>query len=114
MADTRQKQPKFGLDVLVVFVGVAFVVLVTAAGAQAGHPIGKGPAAILGGLYVVYLGVLFLLSCFFPDATYILSFLRYVCEECTRGGRGRHMAFMYCVLGLVLGAWLLLVGLGVV
>jgi len=113
MTNTKQKHPNLALDVLIVAVGAAFILLIEAAGTQAGHQIAKGPASIIGGLYLVYLGVLFLLSFFFPDATYILSFLRYGCEECTRGARGRHMAFFYFGLGLVFGVWLLLVGLGV-
>jgi len=36
-----------------------------------------------------------------------------VCEQYTRGVRGRHMAFVYFALGLAFGAWLLMVGLGV-
>jgi hypothetical protein len=113
MTDTKEKHPRLALDVFIIAAGAAFVLLLGAAGAEAGHPIEKGPAAVLGGLYAIYLGVLFLLSYFFPDATYVLCFLKYVCEECTRGGRGRHMAFVYFALGLGFGAWLLLLGLGV-
>jgi hypothetical protein len=113
MAETKQKSPKLALDVLIVAAGVAFILLIGAAGGHAGHPAEKGPAAVLGGVYSIYLGALFLLSYFFPDATYVLCFLRYVCEECTRGGKGRHMAFVYFALGFGFGAWLLLFGLGV-
>jgi hypothetical protein len=113
MIDPKEKHPRLVLDVLILAAGVAFVLLIGAAGAQAGHPIEKGPAAILVGLYAIYLGVLFLFSYFFPDATYVLYFLRYVCEQCTRGGRGRHMTFFYFALSLGFGAWLLLLGLGV-
>jgi hypothetical protein len=113
MTDPKQKHPRLALDVLIVAAGAAFTFLIGAAGAQAGHPIQKGTAAVLGGLYTMYIGVLFLLSYFFPDATYVLSFLRYVCEECTRGAKGRNMAFVYFALGVGFGAWLLLVGMGV-
>jgi hypothetical protein len=113
MAENKQKSPKLALDVLIVAAGAGFVLLIGAVGGRAGHPIEKGPAAVLGGLYAIYLGALFLLSYLFPDATYVLCFLRYIREECTRGGRGRHMAFVCFALGLGLGAWLLLFGLGV-
>jgi hypothetical protein len=113
MADTKQKHPRLAYDVLIVATGIALMLLIWAAGVRVVHPIGKGPATVLGGVYAIYLGLLFLLSYFFPDETYVLSFLRYVCEECTRGARGRHMAFVYFALGLAFGAWLLLVGLGV-
>ena len=113
MAETKLKSQKLALDVLIVAAGATFVLLIGAAGGHAGHPLEKGPAAVLGGLYAIYLGGLFLVSYFFPDATYVLCFLRYVCEECTRGSKGRHMAFVYFALGLGFGAWLLLLGLGV-
>jgi hypothetical protein len=113
MTSTQQRHPKLAFDVLIVAAGIAFLLLIWATGVRAGQPIGKGTGTVLGGLYATYLGLLFLLSYFFADATYILSFLRYVCEECTRGGRGRHMAFVYFALWLGLGGWLLQVGLGV-
>jgi hypothetical protein len=113
MAGTSQKHPKLALDILIVAAGAAFVLLIGAAGAQAGHPIEKGTATVLAGLYAIYLGVLFLLSYFCPDATYVLCFLRYVCEECTRGEKGRHLAFAYFALLVAAGGWLLLTGSGV-
>jgi hypothetical protein len=113
MPGTNERHSKLALDFLIVAAGAAFVLLIGATGVHAGQPVERGPAAILGGLYIIYLGVLFLLSFFFPDATYVLCFLRYVCEECTMGGKGRRMAFGYFALGLGLGGWLLLYGLGV-
>jgi hypothetical protein len=113
MGATKQKYPKLALDVLILAAGAALTLSVWAAGAHAGHPIEKGPAAVFAGLNAMYLGLLFLLSYFFPDATYVLCFLRYICEECTRGGKGRHMAFVYFALGMGFGTWLLLTGLGV-
>ena len=113
MSNTNQRHPSLACDVLIVAAGAAFLLLMWAAGVRSGHPIGKGFGTVVGGVHSIYLGLLFLLSYFFPDATYVLSFLRYVCEECTYAGRGRHMAFVYFGLGLGLGAWLLLVGVGV-
>ena len=107
MASTKERHPRLAFDVIIVAAGSAFLLLIWAAGVRAGQPIARGTGTVLGGLYATYLGMLFLLSYFFPDATHILSFLRYVCEECTCGGRGRHMAFVYFALGLGLG-WLAL------
>jgi hypothetical protein len=98
---------------MIVGVGAVLAVLSGHFGAPLGHPLVKGPGAVLGGIYVVYLGCLFLLSYFFPDTTYILNLLRYLCEECSRGGKGRHMALLYFALALGFGGWLLLFGLGV-
>jgi hypothetical protein len=113
MSNTNQRYPRLAYDVLIFAAGTAPLLLTWTTGVPAGHPIVKGIGTVVGGLYAIYLGLLFLLSYFFADATYVLSFLRYVCEECTRGGRGRHMAFVYFALGLGFGAWLLMVGLGV-
>ena len=71
----------------------------------------KGAATVLGGLYVIYLGVLFLMSYFFADTCYILLIMRYVCEEWSRPA-GRGMAFFYFVLSLLGGGYVLFVGLG--
>jgi hypothetical protein len=67
---------------------------------------------VLGGVYSIYLGVLFLLSYFFPDRTYVLNILRYVCEECSRPA-SRYMAWVYFAVLVGVGSWLLLIGLGV-
>ena len=112
MTNTKQTHRRLAFDVLIVALGVAFLLLMWAVGVEAGHPIVKGFGTVVGGLYSIYLGLLFLLSFFFPDATYVLSFLRYVCEACMRGGKGRHMAFVYFALALGGGILLLLVGLG--
>ena len=111
MSETNYK-PSLAIDFLIVAVAIALVVLSLKLGLRVGHPVTVGPGAVLGGVYFVYLGLLFLLSYLFPEACYVFSFMRYVSEECSRP-RSRHMALFYCGLGLVLGAWLLLVGLGV-
>ena len=76
MASTKERHPRLAFDVIIVTAGIAFLLLIWAAGVRAGQPVGRGTGTVLGGLYATYLGVLFLLSSFFPDATYILSFLR--------------------------------------
>jgi|ERR1035437_1695744 hypothetical protein len=111
MAETNHK-PSLALDCVIVALAVALVILSSRLGLRAGHRATMGPGAVLGGVYLVYLGLLFFLSYLFPGACYVFSFMRYVSEECSRP-RSRHMALFYCGLGLVIGAWLLLVGLGV-
>ncbi len=66
----------------------------------------------MGGLYVIYLGLLFLLSYFFNRACYVFSFLTFFCTSCSRPA-SRHMALLYFVLSLVIGLGVLLVGFGV-
>lgn len=114
MPAIEQKGRKLALDVVIVVVGATLQLLAAHFGETVGQGFVRGAASVLGGLSVIYLGVLFLLSYFFPDATYLLRLLRYVCEEFTQGGRGRHMAFFYFALGLLFGSWLVLFGLGFV
>ena len=111
MAKTNHK-PNLMIDCVIVALAVALIFLSSRFGLRAGHSATKGPGTVLGGLYFVYLGLLFLLSYLIPEACYVFSFMRYLSEECSRP-RSRHMALFYCVLGLLFGAWLLLVGLGV-
>ena len=110
--ETRHKQPSWLLDLLLVAVGAALVLLASWCGLEAGKSPTKGVGAILGGLYFIYLSVLFVLSYFFPDRTYILNFLRYFCEERSRPV-SRYMAWLYFALSLAVGSSLLLTGLGV-
>jgi len=113
MRKIKQKRPNLALDALILAAGVALAILSGHFGAQPGHQLVHGPGAVLGGIYIMYIGSLFLLTYFFPDSTYIVNFLRYVCDECSRGGKGRHLALLYFALGIGFGGWLLLFGLGV-
>jgi hypothetical protein len=112
MSLLKAKHPSLALDLLFVVVAASLVFLAGRFGAQAGHPPARGLGAIFGGVCCIYLGVLFLLSYFFPETSYILNFMRYVCEECSHPA-GRHMALVYFAMSLVFGAGLLLIGLGV-
>jgi len=112
MSQARHSQPNLLLDFVIVIVAAALLVLASSFGLQAGHPATKGAGAVCGGLYIVYLGVLFLLSYFFCRACYVFTFLQFVCTSCSCP-RGRHVALFYFFLGLVVGSCLLLIGLGI-
>jgi hypothetical protein len=107
----KNTRPSLLLDLLIVAVGGALLIADLQLGLEVGHSLKKGTATIVGGLYIIYLGVLFLLSYFFSDACYLLLFMRYVCEEQSRPA-GRWMAFFYFGFGLLAGGYVLLVGLG--
>ena len=113
MAQTRHSHPNLLLDFIIIIVAAALMILASKLGLAAGHPATKGAGAVYGGLYIVYLGVLFLLSYFFCRACYVLTFLRFVCTSCSCP-RGRHMALFYFFLSLVIGSCLLLIGFGVI
>ena len=110
MAKTIQ-QPSLLLDFLIVSVGVGLVFASSLFGVETGQPVTKGAGTVLGGLYIIYLGVLFLLSYFFSGACYVFILLMFVCEDFSHPA-GRHMALVYFVLSLLLGSGLLLIGLG--
>jgi hypothetical protein len=112
MAETKHKHGRLALDLLVLAPAVALVILSLKLGLHAGQPATKGGGVTLGGIYLIYLGLLFLLSYFFPEACHVFSFMQYLSNECSRP-RSRHMTLFYSGLGLVIGAWLLLIGLGV-
>ena len=79
------------------------------------EPAGPGWQAIpsvLLGLYVIYLGVLFLLSYFYSHASYVLGAMMWTCEHVSHP-RGRFMAILYFALCLVLGVCALFVACGV-
>ena len=112
MAETRHSHPSLLLDVFIVAVGAGLVFLASRFGLEAGHPATRGLGAVLGGFYIIYLGVLFFLSYFFSRASYVFSFLSYICIACSRPA-SRHMALFYFALGLAIGSYLLLIGFGV-
>jgi hypothetical protein len=112
MTENSHKHPNLALDLLIVGLAVALVALSSKLGLQAGHPATRGAGAVLGGVYLIYLGLLFLLSYLFPGICYTFSFMRYVSEECS-GPRNRHMALLFFAVGLLFGTWLLMIGLGV-
>ena len=112
MAETKQSHPSLLLDILIVAVGAGLVFLASRFGLEVGHPATRGLGAVLGGFYIVYLSVLFLLSYFFSSACYVFSLLSYVCIACSRPA-SRHMALFYFALSLGIGSYLLLIGFGV-
>ena len=110
MSQARDRHENLLLDFVIVIVAAALIFLASSFGLEAGRPATKGVGAVYGGLYIVYLGVLFLLSYFFGRACYVFTFLQFVCISCSCP-RSRHMALFYFALGFGLGLSLLLTGL---
>ena len=110
MAKTKHP-PSLLLDIIIVGVGFSLLFTSSRFGLETGHPATKGAGTVLGGLYIIYLGGLFLLSYFFSGVCYIFSLLMFVCEVLSHPA-GRHMALVYFILSLVLGSGLLLIGFG--
>jgi hypothetical protein len=106
-----QRHPSLLLDFLILAIAAALLLATSKFGLQTGHPATRGAGSIFCGVYIVYLGLLFLLSYFFPRHSYIFGFLAYVCKERSRPG-GRRVAWFYFALSIVFGAVLLLIGFG--
>jgi hypothetical protein len=113
MAQATHSHPNLLLDFIIIIVAGALIILASQFGLETGHPTTKGAGAVYGGVYIVYLGVVFLLSYFFCQACYVFTFLQFVCTSCSCP-RGRHMAIFYFALSLVIGSCLLLIGFGVI
>ena len=98
------------LGIVLIAVAAGLLLAATAAGLQSG-PLRKGLGTVLGGLYIQYLGLLFLLAYFSPHKSFLFRALIWVCEHFSRP-RGRWMAFFYFGLAFVLGGIAVLHGLG--
>ena len=108
MNTPRSIQQKILVDVALVFVAAWLLILVSPPGiASAGREV---PSVFLG-LYLIYWGVLFLLSYFFPDASYVLRALIWICENFS-SPRSRYMAFFYFGLLILVGGGALLAAFG--
>ena len=107
-----QQHPSLLLDLLIVAVAAGLLVATSKLGLEAGRTAIRGPGAIIGGVYILYIGLLFLLSYFFPRRSFIFRFLDYLCKERSNPG-GRRMAWFYFAMSVFFGSALLLVGLGV-
>ncbi len=107
-----QRHPSLVLDVFIGAIAVGLLLASSRFGLEAGHPATRGAGAIFGAVYIVYLGLLFLLSYFFPGGCYVFNLLAYACQQCSRPA-GRWMAWFYFALSVVFGSVLLLIGFGV-
>ncbi len=106
----RDSAPSIALDVLFASVLIALVL----GGARSSYELGSGEpgtATMLTGLFMQSWGVLLLLSYAFPEGSYLLRGLVWVCEH-GRWPRGRSAAVLFGILLLALGSVALLEGLG--
>lgn len=106
------RHPNLLLDFLIAAIAAGLLVGTSKFGFEAGHPASRGAGSIFGGVYIMYLGLLFLLSYFFPRRCFVFNLLGYVCRQSSHPA-GRAMAWFYFALSLVIGSCLLLIGWGV-
>ena len=101
-------QQKVAIDLAIIAIAV---VLLTMGGPSGNGTPAHEAAPVFIGLYVIYLGFLFLLSYYFSDASYVLKLFLWICEHFSHP-RGRQMAFFYFALLLLLGGCALLSAFG--
>ena len=70
--EKSQQPPSLLLDLLIVAVAAGLLVAASKLGLEAGRNAIRGPGAIIGGVYILYIGLLFLLSYFFPRRSFAI------------------------------------------
>ena len=100
------------LDVILVLIPVALYAAIVLYGINISAP-RADIGTILSGIYLQYLGVLFLLSYYFPHKTYILRGLDLFCEF-TSLDPGRWKAIFLFFMGMFLGTFLIAHGFGLI
>jgi hypothetical protein len=106
------KQRGIWLDILIVLVAAGLLAAAFMFGLEAGQPVKRGVASVVGGLYIIYNGVLFLLSYLFPERCHVFRWLMWTCEHFSVP-KTRRMALFYFAMAVFFGAWVLLIGFGV-
>jgi hypothetical protein len=110
MRPPSKLQQKIIFDAAMILMAVGLLALSTVAQGKTA-PGRQGVPSVFLGFYVIYLGVLFLLSYFYSHASYVLGALMWTCEHFSHP-RGRFMALFYFGLSLVLGVCALLAAFG--
>jgi hypothetical protein len=105
--EKAEPRPSVLIDLLIVAIAIGLLAAACKFGLETGHPATRGTAAIIGGAYIIYFGLLFTLNYFFPRRSFLFGFLDYVCRESSRPA-GRAMAWFYFRLGIFFGSGLLL------
>ena len=106
-----EQEPGYFLGITLIAVLVGFNVAVFMI-APTFPPPSRGPATILTGVYLIFIGLMFLASYYYSHKTFVLRGLMWVCENFSNP-RGRKAAFVYFALATVLGVAAILTGLGV-
>lgn len=109
--EESKNHPNWLVDLLIAAIAGGLLLAASQFGLEVGRPAARGAGSVFGGVYIVYVGLLFLLSYFFPRRSYVFSFLGFVCQECSRPAV-RAMALFYFALSVVFGSALVFRGLG--
>ena len=111
MKSNRQNENGILLGIILILIAVGLLVSAFIFGIDPG-PFEKGLGTILAGLYIQYLGLLFLLSYYFAHKSFLFRALIWVCEHFSMQP-GKWNAFLYFGLGFFIGGVAILYGIGV-
>lgn len=108
--EPKQNEPGYVLGF--VLIGVLVALLVATFTVSGGLPRnGRGAGNVLGGTYLITIGLMFLGSYYFSHKTFFFRGLLWICEHFSHP-RGKEMAIVVFVLATVLGSIAVLEGLG--
>ncbi len=107
-----KSQKGIGLGIIIILILLILIIASLISSYQVA-PIKSEFASIFTGIYIQFLGVLFLLSYYFPYKTFIFRGLLWVCER-SSSHIGQKTAFFYFVLSFVVGTIELLKGLAII
>ena len=107
---TGDREPSLMWDGIFAIVLGFFLLMSLRSGLKVGA-IERGPAAVFLGVYLQCWGLLFLASYFFPNRSYLLKGLMWLCEN-TSTPRGRWTAILWGAFAIIMSTIPVLQGLG--
>jgi hypothetical protein len=98
--------------VLTILLGVVLCLVIWLSVGNSEH-LEKGWGPIWGGIYMYYIGVVFLLSYFFPNESFLFRGIMWICKHFSVPS-GEKMAFFYASLAFILGTLVIMIGVGII
>ena len=111
MNENIENKRGLALGITIILLIVAFNIVLSILNLKPG-PLEEGPATIVVGIYIQFLGILFLLSYYYSQKTFFFRWLIWICERFSYPS-SRKMAFFYFGLGFILGIFAILEGFGI-
>lgn len=101
------------LGTSIILLGVVLCIVVIGLMARNSEHLEKGWGPIWAGIYMYYIGVVFLLSYFFPDESFLFRGIMWICKHFS-APPGEKMAFFYALLAFILGTGAIMIGVGII
>ncbi len=111
MNENIENERGLSLGITIILLIVAFNIVLSFLNLKPG-PLEEGPGTIVVGIYIQFLGILFLLSYYFSHKTFFFRWIIWLCEKFSYPA-SRKMAFFYFGLAFILGTTAILKGLGI-